>query len=96
MNEKNFLGLSLRTDGYIACGSEENAVYVYYKAIATPMLALKFGEPDTSNGPSWSSADRCQYDDEAGTFVSSVCWKQGTDILMVANSMGNLRVLELE
>ena len=29
-NEKNFVGLA--TDGdYIACGSEDNSLYVYYK-----------------------------------------------------------------
>ena len=29
-NEKNFVGLS--TDGeYIACGSEDNSLYLYYK-----------------------------------------------------------------
>ena len=31
-NEKNFVGLA--TDGdYIACGSEDNSLYVYYKGI---------------------------------------------------------------
>ena len=29
-NEKNFVGLSVGPD-YIACGSETNEVYVYYK-----------------------------------------------------------------
>lgn len=30
-NERNFVGLSVHPDGYIACGSENNTVYCYYK-----------------------------------------------------------------
>ncbi|CAI5511705.1 unnamed protein product [Closterium sp. Naga37s-1] len=35
-NEKNFVGLSVNSD-YIACGSETNEVYIYYKAMSKPM-----------------------------------------------------------
>ena len=30
-NERNFVGLSVTPSGYIACGSENNRVYCYYK-----------------------------------------------------------------
>lgn len=30
-NERNFVGLSVSQDGYLACGSETNEVYCYYK-----------------------------------------------------------------
>lgn len=30
-NERNFVGLSVSASGYIACGSETNTVYCYYK-----------------------------------------------------------------
>lgn len=33
-NEKNFVGLSVN-NGYIACGSETNEVFVYHKVIAS-------------------------------------------------------------
>ena len=31
LNEKNFVGLSVTREGYIAAGSETNQVYCYYK-----------------------------------------------------------------
>ena len=31
LNERNFVGLSASQDGYLACGSETNEVYCYYK-----------------------------------------------------------------
>jgi E3 ubiquitin-protein ligase RFWD2 len=39
-NEKNFVGLST-SEEYIACGSENNAVYVYYKEMGIPMLSYR-------------------------------------------------------
>ncbi|RUP45341.1 WD40-repeat-containing domain protein [Jimgerdemannia flammicorona] len=41
-NEKNFVGLSVNGD-WIACGSENNAVYAYYKALKSPVVSVKFG-----------------------------------------------------
>lgn len=41
MNEKNFVGLTAN-ENYIACGSENNSLYVYYKGIDRQMLAYCF------------------------------------------------------
>lgn len=41
-NEKNFVGLAT-TEDYIACGSENNAVYTYYKSLSKPIIIYKFG-----------------------------------------------------
>lgn len=83
-NEKNFVGLSVSHDGYIACGSENNAVYCYHKAVPTPICHHKFGTPGQLDDPS-----------EAHHFVSSVCWSRKNNTMISANSMGNIKVLEL-
>lgn len=41
VNEKNFVGLTANED-YIACGSENNSLYVYYKGIEKQMLTFCF------------------------------------------------------
>ena len=38
--QKNFVGLA--TDGeYIACGSENNSVYVYYKGLPKKLMSFR-------------------------------------------------------
>jgi E3 ubiquitin-protein ligase RFWD2 len=76
-NEKNFVGLSTCQD-YIACGSENNAVFVYYKSLSKPVLTHKFA---TTGGA-----------EETNDFVSSVCWKRDSGILLAANSLGTINV----
>lgn len=83
-NEKNFVGLSVSQGGYVACGSENNAVYCYNKAVPTPICEHKFGTPGQSDDPT-----------EAHQFVSSVCWSRKSNTMISANSMGNIKVLEL-
>jgi len=39
-NDKNFVGLSV-TEDYIACGSENNSLFTYYKALSRPLLSHK-------------------------------------------------------
>jgi len=41
-NEKNFVGLSTCGD-YIACGSDTNSLYIYYKDLTSPVIAHNFG-----------------------------------------------------
>lgn len=41
VNEKNFVGLTANDD-YIACGSENNSLYIYYKGIERSMLTYAF------------------------------------------------------
>lgn len=83
-NEKNFVGLSVSQGGHVACGSENNAVYCYHKAVSTPICYHKFGTPGQHEDPS-----------EAHQFVSSVCWSRKSNTMISANSMGNIKVLEL-
>lgn len=85
-NEKNFVGLSVM-DGYIACGSETNSVFVYHKSLPMPMLSHKFGCIDSISGQDTGDGN--------GEFVSSVCWRGKSQLLVAANSMGNIKVLEM-
>lgn len=42
VNDKNFVGLTHSGD-YIACGSENNALFVYYKGMSRPIVTHYFG-----------------------------------------------------
>ncbi|XP_048236190.1 protein SUPPRESSOR OF PHYA-105 1 isoform X1 [Ricinus communis] len=85
-NEKNFVGLST-LDGYIACGSETNEVYCYYRSLPMPITSYKFGYVDPFSGNKMV--------DDSGQFVSSVCWRQKSNMVVAANSMGNMQVLNM-
>ncbi|TXG50631.1 hypothetical protein EZV62_023155 [Acer yangbiense] len=95
-NEKNFVGLST-TDGYIACGSETNEVehkillfilvYAYHRSLPMPITSHKFGSIDSITGK--------ETDDDNGLFVSSVCWRRKSDMVIAANSSGCIKVLQM-
>ncbi|XVF10459.1 hypothetical protein REPUB_Repub07fG0184800 [Reevesia pubescens] len=85
-NEKNFVGLSV-SDGYIACGSETNEVYAYYRSLPMPITSHKFGSIDPISGK--------ETDDDNGLFVSSVCWRGKSDMVIAANSSGCIKVLQM-
>ncbi|XP_042063734.1 protein SPA1-RELATED 4-like isoform X1 [Salvia splendens] len=85
LNVKNFVGLSV-ADGYIATGSETNEVFVYHKALPMPALSFKFNSTDPLSGD--------EVDDTA-QFISSVCWRGQSSTLVAANSMGNIKLLEM-
>ncbi|XP_047342061.1 E3 ubiquitin-protein ligase COP1-like isoform X2 [Impatiens glandulifera] len=83
-NEKNFVGLSVN-NGFLACGSETNEVFVYHKAISKPVTWHKFGSTDMEGS-----------DEETGSyFISAVCWKNDSSALLAANSQGTIKVLVL-
>ncbi|KAI7730899.1 hypothetical protein M8C21_013321, partial [Ambrosia artemisiifolia] len=85
-NEKNFVGLSV-ADGYIACGSETNEVFAYYKSLPMPITSHKFGSIDPVSGK--------ETENESNHFVSSVCWRQKSDMVVAANSTGCLKLLQM-
>ncbi|XP_065068725.1 E3 ubiquitin-protein ligase COP1-like [Rhopilema esculentum] len=87
MNEKNFVGLATNGD-YIACGSENNSLCVYYKGVSKQLLSFKF---DTIR----SVLERDKKEDDVNEFVSAVCWKPDSNIVVAANSQGSIKVLEL-
>ncbi|KAI3457455.1 hypothetical protein Pfo_014118 [Paulownia fortunei] len=85
LNVKNFVGLSV-SEGYIATGSETNEVFVYHKTFPMPALSFKFNSTDPLSGD--------EVDDTA-QFISSVCWRGQSSTLVAANSMGNIKLLEM-
>lgn len=87
INEKNFVGLA--TDGdYVACGSENNSLYIYYKGLSKQLLTYKF---DTVR----SVLEKDKKEDDANEFVSAVAWRPGSNVVVAANSQGTVKVLEL-
>ncbi|XP_052222820.1 E3 ubiquitin-protein ligase COP1-like [Dreissena polymorpha] len=87
INEKNFVGLA--TDGdYVACGSENNSLYVYYKGLSKQLLTYKF---DTVK----SVLEKDKKEDDSNEFVSAVAWRPGSNVVVAANSQGTVKVLEL-
>ncbi|KAL4219079.1 RING finger and WD repeat domain-containing protein 2 [Mactra antiquata] len=87
INEKNFVGLA--TDGdYVACGSENNSLYIYYKGLSKQLLTYKF---DTVR----SVLEKDKKEDDSNEFVSAVAWRPGSNVVVAANSQGTVKVLEL-
>ncbi|XP_063977716.1 E3 ubiquitin-protein ligase COP1-like isoform X1 [Diachasmimorpha longicaudata] len=88
VNEKNFVGLA--TDGdYVACGSENNALYVYYKGLTKQLFSYKFDAVRTV----LELHERREED--PNEFVSAVCWRQMSNVVVAANSQGIIKILEL-
>lgn len=85
INEKNFVGLAT-DDDYIACGSEDNALYIYYKGLSKPLFSYKIDSNKISD------IDRLS---EVSDFVSAVCWRKGCNVVLAANSRGLIKILEL-
>nr|CAH7714422.1 unnamed protein product [Callosobruchus chinensis] len=87
VNEKNFVGLA--TDGdYVACGSENNALYVYYKGLSKKLFSYKFEAIE-------GVLEQERREDDMNEFVSAVCWKQNSNVVVAANSRGIINILEL-
>ena len=87
INEKNFVGLA--TDGdYVACGSENNSLYIYYKGLSKQLFSFKFDAVR-------SILEKDRKEDDANEFVSAVCWRQHSNVVVSANSQGVIKVLEL-
>lgn len=87
INEKNFVGLA--TDGeYVACGSENNALYVYYKGLSKQLFSFKFDAVRIV-------LEKDRKEDDVNEFVSAVCWRQHSNVVVAANSQGIIKVLEL-
>jgi protein suppressor of PHYA-105 1 len=52
-----------------------------------PVTSHKFGSIDPISGK--------ETDDINGPFVSSVCWRQKSDMVVAANSSGCIKVLQI-
>uniref|UniRef100_A0A8C5Q076 COP1 E3 ubiquitin ligase n=1 Tax=Leptobrachium leishanense TaxID=445787 RepID=A0A8C5Q076_9ANUR len=87
INEKNFVGLASNGD-YIACGSENNSLYLYYKGLSKTLLTFKF---DTVK----SVLDKDRKEDDTNEFVSAVCWRALPDGAMLIEMLMQYTALYL-
>ncbi|XP_053669845.1 E3 ubiquitin-protein ligase COP1-like [Anopheles nili] len=120
INEKNFAGLATNSD-YLACGSEDNSLCVYYKGLSKQLFNLKFSSSNSgANGTGSSSAsgsggggggsgigssssrtsgllsaDMERSNSEGNEFVSAVCWRKQSNIIIAGNSEGVIKILEI-
>ncbi|XP_058055587.1 E3 ubiquitin-protein ligase COP1-like [Anopheles bellator] len=105
INEKNFAGLATNSD-YLACGSEDNSLCVYYKGLSKQLFNLKFsstsggGGASAGSGSSMRSGALASSDVERGStdgneFVSAVCWRKQSNIIIAGNSEGIIKILEI-
>ncbi|EDQ88328.1 uncharacterized protein MONBRDRAFT_26379 [Monosiga brevicollis MX1] len=93
-NERNFVGLARRDANFFVTGSEDNAVYVYYKGLTAPLLR---GACDTEAAVPQPvvAAGQAGAEPASRGFVSAVSWRRTDDALLVANSEGTLLVYQL-
>ena len=105
VNEKNFVGLAVEGE-YLACGSETNEAFVYFRPLSKPVARLGFADGGlyggtSGGGGSVGTAAAAAGGGDGGAvgddkpFVSAVCWRPGGQELLVADSQGTLRILEL-
>lgn len=62
-------------------------VYAYHKSLPMPITAHKFGSIDPVTGK--------EIEDDNGQFVSSVCWRKKSNMVVAANSSGCIKLLQL-
>lgn len=110
-NSKHFVGLATQGP-FIACGSETNEVFMYHQGLAQPSLRCLLspwgGSSSHSSGGAAGAAGGDQGTTGAGAaaaagvggakspFVSALCWKKGSDVLVAANSKGGVWVLSMQ
>jgi len=103
VNEKNFVGLSVTSNGMIACGSEDNTVRMYAKFAPLPVAGHSFmrmtpGCGLKEGGPTEGLCGGIKpvLTNDKGAFVTSVAWSPDGQRLLASNSRGNLKIFELE
>lgn len=106
-NSKHFVGLSTHSQ-FIACGSETNEVMLYNQSSPTPSLRYKLAVPGStgltgdalgsnSEAPMMSvgTAASSSGSTAKSPFVSAVCWRTDSDVLLTANSQGGVWLLSM-
>lgn len=76
-------------DSSPTCSSEivSFQVYAYYRSLPMPITSHKFGSIDPISGK--------ETEDDNGQFVSSVCWRGKSDMVIAASSTGCIKVLQM-
>lgn len=86
VNEKNFVGFSINGD-LISCGSESNIVYTYHRDLTQSISSFRFSPVCPHSG--------AEVESESPAFISALCWKQNSNRMVAANSLGTIKILEL-
>ena len=66
-------------------------VFVYYKAMSKPVARRLFSAPATPPAP----GAPVPTNQETSQFISAVCWKPYSQVLLAANSQGTIKVMQL-
>lgn len=62
-------------------------VYAYHRSLPMPITAYKFGSIDPISGK--------EIEEDNNLFVSSVCWRKRSNMVVSASSNGSIKVLQL-
>ena len=62
-------------------------VFVYYKAMSKPVSRRLFSTP--------AEAARHAHNQDPSQFISAVCWKPDSQVLLSANSQGTIKVMQV-
>uniref|UniRef100_A0A0D3GB18 Uncharacterized protein n=1 Tax=Oryza barthii TaxID=65489 RepID=A0A0D3GB18_9ORYZ len=87
LNRTNSSGLSTDACSMTLSGHTNEKVFSYYKTFPMPITSHKFGSIDPITGQ--------ETNDDNQQFVSSVCWRGRSNMVVAANSTGSIKVLEL-
>ena len=94
-NQKNFVGMSVTPTGHVACGSEDNAVYLYARCVPTPIARQSLAVPAFQRGGGGGGGGQVT-NDKPGLFVSSVAWSPDGCQMIAANSCGAVKIMEID
>ncbi|XP_071937348.1 protein SUPPRESSOR OF PHYA-105 1 isoform X3 [Coffea arabica] len=68
-------------------GHTNEKVFAYYRSLPMPIASHKFGSFDPISGH--------ELDESNGQFVSSVCFRRKSNIVVAANSSGSIKLLQM-
>uniref|UniRef100_A0A0E0L5Y6 Uncharacterized protein n=1 Tax=Oryza punctata TaxID=4537 RepID=A0A0E0L5Y6_ORYPU len=87
LNRTNSSGFSTDACSMTLSGHTNEKVFSYYKTFPMPITSHKFGSIDPITGQ--------ETNDDNQQFVSSVCWRGRSNMVVASNSTGSIKVLEL-
>ena len=71
------------------CAAGLVQVYVYYKMMSKPIAKRVF------SAAAHDPVGTLGHGQDGTQFISSLCWKPGTNTLLAANSQGTIKLLQL-
>ncbi|XP_057980744.1 protein SUPPRESSOR OF PHYA-105 1-like isoform X2 [Malania oleifera] len=87
LNKTNSAGMSSNACSLTFRGHTNEKVFTYHRSLPMPITSFKFGSIDPT--------PRRNINDYNGQFVSSVCWRGKSNMVLAANSTGNIKLLQL-